>query len=234
MSIIEENDIKALCLDIDGTLYPKSQMNIKLIKSVFPNLKLGFSFNKIRKQYRKTQEFDNPISEDRLGFLEKQAKIYLNKNNPSLEEIENAKNKINRQFYLAWEKSFLNIKSFDIMRETLEKAKASGLKIALLSDFPLGNKIKTLHLEDIVDFSISSEDSGYLKPSKRPFLKLTKSINVDPKNCIYFGDSYNKDIVGAKSVNMKTVFISKKNNKMKFEKADYICKDWYEIDNLLF
>lgn len=234
MSILEDDDIKALCLDIDGTLYSKNQMNIRLIKTAFPNLKLGLSFNKIRKQYRASQEIDTPVSNDRKGFLDKQARLYLKKSNPSKKDIEKAINQINKQFYLAWESSFLSIKSFENMRETLKKAKDMGLKIALLSDFPIGNKVKVLNIEDIVDFSISSEETGYLKPSKKTFLKLTKSINIDPKNCIYFGDSYNKDIVGAKSVNMKTVYISKKQNTKKYKKADYICKDWYEIEDLLF
>lgn len=234
MSIIEEYDIKALCLDIDGTLYSKNQMNVRLIKTVFPNLKLGLSFNRVRKSYRKTQENEAPKTNDREGFLEKQAKLYLNKKTPSKQEIENVINQIENQFYKVWAKSFLDIKAFPNMQKTLQKAKNRELKIALLSDFPIANKVDTLNLTNIVDLAISSEESGYLKPSKMPFEKMIKIININPKNCIYFGDSYNKDIVGAKSLGMKTIYISKNKNYKKYEKADYICKDWYEVESLLF
>jgi len=184
MSIIEENNIKALCLDIDGTLYSKSQMNLRLMLTAFPNLKLGLSFNKVRKKYRLTQDFENPNTFDRAGFLEKQAKLYLNSNNPSNSEIEKTITAIDKQFYKSWEKSFKTLKAFNNMRETLILAKKKGLKIALLSDFPIAHKVETLGLKDIVDFAISSEETGFLKPNKQTFLTLTKNINIHPNNCI--------------------------------------------------
>ncbi|MGD1821411.1 MAG: HAD family hydrolase [Pleomorphochaeta sp.] len=233
MSIVEQDNIKAICLDIDGTLYPKFQMNLRLILTAFPNIKLGLSFNKVRKLYRSTQELEKPITQDREGFLDKQAKIYLGKTNPTDKELDKVKNAINKQFYLAWEKSFMSIKAYDNMLLTLQKAKDKGLKIALLSDFPIAEKVQTLGLENIVDFAISSEETGYLKPSLNTFLQLSNGINIDPKNCIYFGDSYNKDIIGANNAGMKTLYISNKKDKAKFKKANYICKDWYEIESLL-
>ncbi len=234
MSVIEENNIKALCLDIDGTLYSKMQMNLRLILTAFPNLKLGLRFNGIRKEYRLTQDSQPPRTFDRAGFLEKQAKLYLKRETSSVDEIEKIIKSMDKQFYQSWEKSFKSIKAFDNMRETLIKAKSKGLKIALLSDFPIAHKVETLGLKDIVDFAISSEETGFLKPDKHTFLHLTKNINIDPNNCIYFGDSYNKDIEGAKSIGMKTLYISNNNDKKKYEKADYICSNWREIETLLF
>ncbi len=232
MSILEEKNIKAICLDIDGTLYSRFQMNLRLIPTVFPNLKLGILFNKIRKEYRATQEENPPLTEDRLGLLEKQAKIYL-KNEDSKEKITKVIKQIDTQFYKNWAKSFQSIKAYDNMYETLEKAKSLGIKIALLSDFPIEKKMETLKIDKLVDFAISSEDTGYLKPSMKPFEYLANAIEVDPSNCIYIGDSYNKDIIGAKKINMKTLYLSKKAKKEKFQKADYICKNWFEIEKIL-
>ncbi len=234
MSIIKEKDIKAICLDIDGTLYSKMQMNLRLALTLFPDVKLGLSFNKVRKLYRQTQEEFPPKTADRKGFLEKQAIIYLNKDNPTQEEIDKIIKKIEHQFYSVWAESFKTIKGFANMREVLLKAKQKGIKIALLSDFPIAGKVNTLGLSDIVDFATSTEESGYLKPSEKTFIYLINKINVDPKNCIYFGDSYTKDMVGAKKLNMQTLYISNKKKSEKYNKADYICKDWFEIEALLF
>jgi putative hydrolase of the HAD superfamily len=233
MSILKDKDIKAICLDIDGTLYSKAQMNLRLIPTGFPNIKLGLSFNKIRQLYRQTQETEPPKTNDRLALVDKQARLYLKDKNPSDKKVQKVIDQIDKQFYKACEKSFLSIKGFDNMVETLIKAKDMGLTIALLSDFPVGKKVTTLKLENIVDYATSSEDSGYLKPSSKPFEFLCNHLNLDPKNCIYIGDSYNKDIVGAKKIDMQTIYISNKANKGNFTKADYICKDWFEIENLL-
>jgi len=234
MAIVKDKDIKAICLDIDGTLYPRFQMNLRLIPSFFPNIKLGINFNRIRQEYRKTQESEKPTSDDRKGFLEKQAKLYLNIKNPSKEELDKVINKIDKQFYKSWEKTFLSIRGYRNMVKTLKRAKELGLKIVLLSDFPIANKVSTLKLQQIVDFAISSEETGYLKPSEKPFIYITNYLKLDPKSCIYVGDSYNKDIIGAKKIDMKTLYIANKTKGKNYPKADYICKNWFEIEELLF
>lgn len=234
MGIVKDKDIKAICLDIDGTLYPRFQMNLRLIPSFFPNIKLGINFNRVRQEYRRTQESEKPLSDDRKGFLEKQAKIYLNKENPSKEEIEKVIKKIDKQFYKTWEKTFLSIKGYTNMVNTLKKAKEEGLKIVLLSDFPIAKKVSTLKIQDIVDFAISSEETGYLKPSEKPFIYITNYLKFDPKSCIYVGDSYNKDIIGAKKIDMNTLYLANKSNDKNYPKADHICKNWFEIEKLLF
>ncbi|MCY1151987.1 MAG: HAD family hydrolase [Sphaerochaetaceae bacterium] len=234
MSTLKEKGIKAICLDIDGTLYPRSQMNLRLIPSFFPNIRLGLKFNKVRQMYRSTQEIDFPKSDNLEGFLEKQAKLYLNKKNPTKKEIEKVIRKIDKQFYKSWEKTFLSIRGYKNMLKTLERAKKENIKIVLLSDFPIAQKPKTLKVENIIDFAISSEQTGYLKPSEKPFIYICNNLNLDPKSCIYIGDSYNKDIIGAKKINMKTLYLTKKSNKKKYPEADFICKNWFEIEKKLF
>lgn len=234
MSAILDNNIKAICLDIDGTLYSPLQLKLRLIPCFFPDIKLGAKFNSVRKQYRSTQEINPPESDDRKGLLEKQAKIYLNKKNPTQSQVQKVIEKIDKQFYKPWEKSFLSIKGFPNMADTIHRAKKEGLKIALLSDFPIAEKPTTLKINEAVDFAITSEDTGYLKPSAKAFLYITNYLELDPEHCLYVGDSYNKDIVGAKNINMQTLFVSNKKNKKKFPKADYICKDWFEIEKVLF
>ena len=112
MSILKDQNIKAICLDIDGTLYSRFQMNIRLIPTVFPNLKLGIQFNNIRKEYRATQKNNPPLTEDRAGLLYKQAKLYL-KEDTSDKEINKVIKKINTQFYKKWAKSFKSIKQYN-------------------------------------------------------------------------------------------------------------------------
>jgi len=232
MSFVSENNIKAFCLDVDGTLYSRRQMNVRLARTAFPLLSIGLKFNGVRKEYRKTQESDPPKENSRRGLLVKQASLFLNGSDDK-KAIEEMINKIDKQFYQAWAKSFLSIKAFPNMVETLTMAKKQGIKIAVLSDFPLEKKLETLGIAHLVDFALSSEDTGYLKPSNFAFDVLCKGIGEKPENCLYFGDSYDKDIIGGTRFNMKTLFIKKTAHKEKYPKASIICASWQSMIDLI-
>jgi putative hydrolase of the HAD superfamily len=77
-----------------------------------------------------------------------------------------------------------------------------GLKTAVMSDFPIGEKLKYFGMEDIWDVKISSEESGYLKPDRRPFLLLSARLGMKPEEIIYVGNSYTYDVLGSKNVGM--------------------------------
>lgn len=232
MSFISENNIKALCLDIDGTLYSRRQMNVRLVRTIFPSLLIGLKFNGVRKNYRKTQDINPPRENSRRGLLEKQASLFL-KGSDDKKAIERIIKKMDKQFYKAWAKSFLSIKAFDNMVEALTIAKDQGLKIAVLSDFPIEKKLETLGISHLVDFALSSEDTGYLKPSNFAFDMLCKGIGEKPENCLYFGDSYDKDIIGGNKFNMKTVYLKRTSHKNKFPQASIICYNWKNVIDLV-
>lgn len=228
MSFVEEHNIKAFCLDVDGTLYSRRQMYFRLFLSAFPSLSIGLRFNSVRKMYRQTQESFPPKEDSRRGLLEKQASLFL-KNKTDKRSIDKMIEKMDKQFYKAWKHSFRNIKGFDNMVDALTMAKEKGIKIAVLSDFPLESKLETLGIAHLVDFALSSEDTGYLKPSNKAFDILCKGVSEKPENCLYFGDSYDKDIIGGSGFNMKTLLIKKTKHKEKYPKASLICENWNDV-----
>ena len=77
MGFLQEKNIKALCLDIDGTLYPKHMLTLRMIRSVFPSLLLGLRFNGVRQQYRIEQEQVGTEPANRDGLLDRQANLML-------------------------------------------------------------------------------------------------------------------------------------------------------------
>ena len=46
MGFIAEAGITTLSLDIDGTLYSRFQLNTRMIRSLFPNVRLAIAFNR--------------------------------------------------------------------------------------------------------------------------------------------------------------------------------------------
>ncbi|NLA93288.1 MAG: HAD family hydrolase [Spirochaetales bacterium] len=202
--------LEAVCFDIDGTLYPKWQTSLYLLPSLFPSPFLAIKYQMFRRGIRRNPD-EGGEAQSHAEFLEKQATLM----GSSVERVE-------RQFYKKWRSSFKKIKAYPQVRETFEWLKGLSLKVAILSDFPIEEKLTTLGVADLVDFAICSEQSGYLKPHPKPFLEVSQALGVDPSAILYVGDSYSKDIEGANGVGMYSALIgSGKKRGATFTFSDY-------------
>ena len=234
MGFLQEHNIKALCLDIDGTLYPKHMLTLRMVRSVFPSLMLGLRFNGVRQEYRLVQELESTEPENRDGLLDRQANLMLKRyGRPVTEEnTERMRKRIDDQFYHAWKQSFLSIKAYAHMREALLLAKEEGVQIVVFSDFPVERKLETLGIADLVDVALSSEDSGYLKPSAKAFSYLLAHVEASPSEVLYVGDSYSKDCQGAKRSGMYSALIT--SSKRGYPDSDLVISSWKEFISLVF
>ncbi|MBI9098865.1 MAG: HAD family hydrolase [Spirochaetaceae bacterium] len=183
--------IKAIAFDIDGTLYPNWKMQVNSIPFFALHPKLIYKFGEIRKEIRTLENIDD--------FYKIQAQLLGKALSVSTEE---AAQLIEKYFYTEWEKTFSRIKPYGNVEKVIKSIRAMGLKTAVLSDFPIGEKLKYFGLDNLWDIEISSEDSGYLKPDKRPFLYLSEKLVLKPEEVIYVGNSYKYDVVGAKKAGM--------------------------------
>ncbi|NBK23950.1 MAG: HAD family hydrolase [Spirochaetia bacterium] len=234
MGFVQEHSIKALCLDIDGTLYPKRMLNLRMIRSVFPSLALGLRFNAVRQEYRIVQEEEGTKPANRDGLLTRQANLMLKRFGEPVTEKSTRlmRKRIDHQFYDAWKRTFRSIRAYEHMREALELAKGKGLEIVAFSDFPVAQKLKTLGIADLVDVGLSSEDSGYLKPSPKAFSYLLDHVGARPGEVLYVGDSYTKDCQGAKRAGMRSALIT--SSKREYSDADLVISSWKEFISLVF
>lgn len=234
MGFAQDHSIQALCLDIDGTLYPKRMLNLRMIRSVFPSLALGLRFNAVRQEYRIVQEEVSTEPANREGLLTRQANLMLRRFGKPVTEkgTHLMRKRIDDQFYDAWQRTFLTIRAYAHLREALEMAKDKGLEIVVFSDFPVAEKLKTLGIADLVDVALSSEDSGYLKPSPKAFSYLLDHVKACPGEILYVGDSYSKDCQGAKRAGMHSALIT--TSKREYSDADLVISSWKEFISLVF
>lgn len=79
----------------------------------------------------------------------------------------------------------------------------------------------------------TSKDLGFQKPDKRFFTSITSKINVLSSECIMVGDSYEKDICGAKTVGMKTILFNEKNIFSSFPDADMVVISMKDLYNAI-
>jgi putative hydrolase of the HAD superfamily len=66
---------------------------------------------------------------------------------------------------------------------------------------------KKLNYYDIFDSLVVSAEVGYRKPSNVIFERAIKDAEADPVTSIMVGDMYEADIVGAKTVGMRSVLV---------------------------
>lgn len=76
-------------------------------------------------------------------------------------------------------------------------------------------KLEKFNLTDFFDVIVTPDDVGSMKPDKK-YLDLTlKKLNVQAKDCIAIGDSYERDLQEAESRGAETVLINKDSDLLK-------------------
>ncbi len=212
--------IKAVGFDVDGTLYPNYQMFLCSIPSLLAAPRLMYHFGKVRREIR-TIVYDEELHVKQARLLSARMGI----------SQEKALDRMEYHLYRRWERSFHCIRPFSHVRETLTALRHRGCKLGVLSDFPIGNKLHYLGVEDLFDCAITSEESGYLKPHRIPFLQLANKLEAAPEEILYVGNSYRYDIIGASAAGMRTAWLTRKMDKE--DRADFIFSGYRELKRYL-
>jgi len=230
--------VKAVCFDIDGTLYAKRQTTLKLMGALWPSPRLAYHYQKFRRAVR--LEFNVPtIPENQAGFRKRQA-AWIARDvglEPTEEVIRKMAMRIEKQFYSSWKRAFSTLRPYPGIREAMLRFQSKGCRIGILSDFPVETKLKTLGIDDLVDFSCCAEEAGYLKPHPKPFQLLARHMGVRVEEIVYVGDSYHKDILGAAALGMRTCMIAPHAKRRRLDakwmqahsKAGCMCADYREV-----
>jgi putative hydrolase of the HAD superfamily len=90
----------------------------------------------------------------------------------------------------------------------LELAKR-GIKLGVVSDAPQSQvwlRLCSLSLQHVFDAVVTFEDTRERKPSPAPFREILSRLGVEASEALMIGDWAERDVVGGKSLGMKTVF----------------------------
>ena len=94
-------------------------------------------------------------------------------------------------------------------------------------------RLNSAGIDDLFDVVVTHDDTGKNKPSKEPFLKACKDLDVKPEECLMVGDWPERDIQGAKDVGMKTCWAKYGKNPQQKHEADYIINSIKQIIEVL-
>ena len=223
MGKAEEWGIRAIAFDIDGTLYPKWQMDIRLAAASIFHLPFALRYNGMRRAIRR----EDGLEERPAGSLDELRARECRLLYGSEDRLQWFIDKETRVFRKPWERLFRSIRPYPGMKAFMEKA-SLRYRLAVLSDFPVGVKLEALGVEGFFDYVASAEDSGHLKPSPVPFRVMLESLGCDPAEVLYVGDSESKDIKGAHNAGLRTALISTSRNKV-YSIADTVFSSWEEF-----
>ena len=207
---------KAVCFDIDGTLYPVRTMNRRLLRLGIRHPLFNMRYRRGRKEIRRHQ---GTWSQD-IPFRWREAMVVGSgtgmETRPFREDdFRKTYDRLRNWVYGPMERLYARTVPFDGVRRTFEKIRDNGLKIGVFTDFPLFSKLQGMGLADLVDYAASSDDTGFLKPDAHCFACLLYNLKMGPKDVLYVGDSYSKDIAGASGAGIDAVLVNVAPSRMK-------------------
>lgn len=228
MGFLKDNGIKAVCFDIDGTFYPLKETNLRVVRASIFHLPFALKYNNARQIIRtEDSHLDKPVLNE-MEIAERMAKgIY---GNGDEEHCRKYLEKVDKVFVKKYEKYFQTVRPYPGVIELLAELKKQGYPMGVLSDFPLGSKLKAMAIEEYFCVKVSSEDIGRYKPCYTPFRVLSEKLGVKPSEILYMGDSQRKDVEGAAGAGFRTVLLTKEKGS---STADITVSNWKELYDIL-
>ena len=92
---------------------------------------------------------------------------------------------------------------------TLFELAKRGIRLGVVSDAPRTQvwlRLCSLSLQHVFDAVVTFDDTGERKPGPAPFREVLRRLGVESSHALMVGDWAERDVVGAKSLGMTTVF----------------------------
>jgi putative hydrolase of the HAD superfamily len=96
------------------------------------------------------------------------------------------------------------------IHQTIDYLRSRGIRLGILSnwDSRLPRLLKDLQIEDSFDFVVVSHGVGFEKPHSAMFDEALRLARTDPGCVLHVGDSYGADIVPARRLGLRTLWVA--------------------------
>jgi putative hydrolase of the HAD superfamily len=98
----------------------------------------------------------------------------------------------------------------DDARPTLDRLRERGYRLAVVSNTGDGgarSRLAAASLLDALEFVVDSHELGIEKPDPRIFAHAAETLGLPASACLYLGDLYSVDVVGARAAGMHAALI---------------------------
>ena len=192
--------IKSVIFDLDNTLLDFMKMkSVSINAAVEAMINMGMDIDKEKSVNKIFTIYDTKGYEHQEVFNE---------------FIINKIGKINYKYLAAAIVEYKKAKEISLnlypdVIPTLNKLLSMNLNLGIVSDAPSREawmRLYTLNLHNFFDEVVTFNDTGFCKPAKEPFIKISEKLNANLEECIMIGDWPERDIKGAGQLGMKTAF----------------------------
>jgi len=190
--------IRAVLFDLDGTLYDRDEVVLKVAHEQFDTFKDRLSGLDRDELIARTLDLDDH------GYA-RRADVY---------RALLADQPVDAALASDLEKHFWDcycrhcVQPADTVR-TLEALRAAGKKLGVITNGPVewqSRKLRTLGLVDYFDDVIISDAVGVAKPDARIFNLALERLGVEAAESMYVGDHPQIDIAGARAAGLRAVW----------------------------
>jgi putative hydrolase of the HAD superfamily len=128
-------------------------------------------------------------------------------------------------------------KTLDRNREILSRLH-EDYRLGVISNFNGNLEVvcREFDIQSLLDLILDSGNLEVSKPDPRIFELALGRLKLNPPDCYYVGDSFERDIIPAKKVGLRTIWLCGANGHTCPDpsKADYIISTFPEIEHIFF
>lgn len=213
---------KGILFDLDNTLYDYDLCHDKALKEVLDYLITindEFIFEELLSIY---EQISNDLKyELKMTASSHNKAIYFKQ---LIEKLNLSYNHHSHIHQLYWKTFYNTMTPFSNVEPFIRYNKNNGIKIGIITDYETEyqiEKLKKLDLLKHIDIIITSEEVGIEKPSYKIFEHVLNKMNLKNDQVIMIGDNYEKDIIGAKNMNIISYWMTNKNDLNSNQFNDY-------------
>ncbi len=200
---------KGIFLDLDNTLYSYEECHtfgLKCAFDFFVNQNVFSTYDSFYKSYENAKK---QVKIRNKSLASSHSRLLYFK------EVLEVQNTFSIKLAIGstkayWDGYFSKMKLFDDAVEFLEKYKDK--LICIVTDLTCQiqlEKIEALGIEKYIDYIVTSEDAGIEKPHKNIFKLALLKTDLSNQEVVFIGDSYEKDYLGAQSVNIDSYHLNR-------------------------
>ena len=174
--------IKAVAFDVDGTLYPNASMVWRSAPMVFANLFLFKALETARLELRNHPQHLPDVHTAQAEIVARILRL----------PTEEVRLRIEKLVYTRWYQVFHRLKPYAGLIPLLQRLRAHGYPLVVMSDFPIRGRLEALGLAKYFDWSFSSQ----------PFFQISERLGLPVSDILYVGNSVTYDVDGAHAAGM--------------------------------
>ncbi|GJL69816.1 MAG: phosphoglycolate phosphatase [Nitrospirales bacterium] len=209
--------IRAVLLDIDGTLYHQQAlrglMAFELSTAPFSlgSIREALGVWRILKCFREGRESLRAMEDPRVSLVSLQYSLVAERVCVTSREVEI----IVREWMYRRPLKYLKICRRRGMVEFFQLAAEMGLRTGVFSDYPVREKLQELGIPVPLTVELCGTDPeiNAFKPNPKGFLYACHLWNLDPGEVLYVGDRHDVDACGAKAAGMPYVIFSRRTSR---------------------